>query len=303
MSAHPYLPSRARITAITPECGGDRPIRTYCLTSADGQERPFTWRPGQCVQMSVMGAGEVMLSIASAAEESEPIELSVMRVGLVTGALHQLEVGDHVGLRGPYGNGFPVDRWHGADLVMIGGGIGQAPIRALLHHALAHRERFGRIRMFYGARTPAAMIYGAELDRLAARTDLDLYLSIDPLRGPDGPLESDAADGWPRALALSPIPPDVRRFTGLVPEVVEAIAPAATGAIAVTCGPPAMIAAVVAVLGRLGFAPEQIFTTLERRMKCGIGLCGRCNLGSRFVCTDGPVFSQAQLLELPEAFA
>lgn len=305
--ANPYVPRRARIESIRDECGGPRPVRTFRLAWADEPTAPFDFLPGQCVELSVIGVGEIFLSIASAAEDGDRLELSVMRVGRVTSALHALEEGEIVGLRGPYGNGFPVAGWHGSNFVLIGGGIGQAPLRSLLHHVLAHRDDYGRIQVFHGARSPEAMIYRDELEAQAASTDLDVYLTIDWKMGDDGPLDEDAREGWPRVALDDPVTtevaPDQFRFTGFVPQVVDAVSPSCGDTIAVTCGPPVMIGLAVQSLERLGFRPEQIYTTLERRMKCGIGLCGRCNLGPQFVCTDGPVFSQQQLLALPEAFA
>ncbi|MDJ0806905.1 MAG: FAD/NAD(P)-binding protein [Gammaproteobacteria bacterium] len=306
MSANPYLLQRARIDWIVQECGGPRPIRTYTLDPEDSTEH-FAFEPGQCVQLSVLGEGESFVAIASGPEQDEPLQVTVMRVGLVTTALHELNIGDFVGLRGPYGNGFPVDRWRGKDLLLIGGGVGQAPLRSLLHHIEANRSEFGRVQVFYGARSPEAMIYREEFAAYEAHRDFDLYLSIDWKWGPDGPLDEDACEGWARVnlsnLRSTRIEQDQVRFTGFVPQIVQAVAPSPQSTIAVTCGPPAMIRRVVEGLEGLGFGPDQIYTTLERRMKCGIGLCGRCNLGPVFVCTEGPVFSYAQLQDLPEAFA
>ncbi|MGD8589626.1 MAG: FAD/NAD(P)-binding protein [Chromatiales bacterium] len=304
MSTNPYLPQRARIESIVQECGGPRPIRTYTLAPEESTEH-FAFEPGQCVQLSVMGEGESMVAIASGPAQDEPLQVTVMRVGKVTSALHELQEGDHVGLRGPYGNGFPIERWQGRNLLLIGGGVGQAPLRSLLHHVEANRSAFGRVQVFYGARSPEAMIYRDEFASYEAHRDFDLYLSIDWKRGPDGLLDEDAVEGWSRVDLADPrstrIGQDQVRFTGFVPQIVEAVAPSPDNTIAITCGPPVMIKRVVDGLEDLGFEPEQIYTTLERRMKCGIGLCGRCNLGPVFVCTDGPVFSYAQLQTLPEA--
>jgi NAD(P)H-flavin reductase len=247
------------------------------------------------------------VSIASAVTDGDNPRFTIMQLGKVTSALHQLDVGQHLGLRGPYGNGFPVDRWAGHDLVLVGGGCGQAPLHSLLHTLLYRREDYGRIQVFYGARTPEDMVYKEEYAALEASDVVDLYRAIDPKRGPDGLIDEDARPGWKRVCFDDPgssqIAPDQKRFTGYVPHVVEAVAPSPDNTIAITCGPPVMIHKVLDALARLGFESDQIFTTLERRMKCGIGRCGRCNLGGTFVCTDGPVFSLAQLEQLPEAFS
>jgi NAD(P)H-flavin reductase len=304
MSVNPYLPQRARIASVVQECGGPRPIRTYTLAPEDRAER-FAFEPGQCLQLSVMGEGEIFVAIASGPAQTEPLQVTVMRVGQVTTALHELHEGDHVGVRGPYGNGFPVESWRGQNLLLIGGGVGQAPLRSLLHHVEANRSEFGRVQVFYGARSPEAMIYREEFAAYEAHRDFDLYLSIDWKQGPDGPLDGDACEGWSRVDLSDPratrIGRDQVRFTGFVPQIVEAVAPSPEDTVAVTCGPPVMIKRVVDGLEGLAFVPDQIYTTLERRMKCGIGLCGRCNLGPVFLCTDGPVFSYAQLQALPEA--
>ena len=307
MNGSPYLPQRARIESIVEECGGPRPIRTFTLAPTEGSPDHFPFAPGQCAQLSVMGVGEIFVAIASGPADSEPLQFSVMRVGQVTGALHELNEGDHVGLRGPYGNGFPVDLWRGHDLVLVGGGIGQAGLRSLLHYVLDNRSVFGRVRVFYGARTPEAMIYSEEFAALESSSEFDLHLSIDWKQGPDGLLDEDACEGWARINVSEPgsssIAPDQVRFTGFVPQVVEAVSPSPEETIAIACGPPVMIRRAVESLQRLGFTPEQIYTTLERRMKCGVGLCGRCNIGEVFVCTDGPVFSYAQLQDIPEAWS
>jgi len=203
------------------------------------------------------------------------MEFGVLKTGVVTEALHQLKEGDYIGVRGPYGNNFPVEEWEGKNMVFVGGGIGLTPLRACYSYILDNRDKYGDIDLVYGARSSADLVYTEELFDLEKRDDINVHLSIDR-----------PEEGW-------------TRFVGFVPNSLMDVSPSPDNAIALTCGPPIMIKFVTQNLEKLGFRPEQIYTTLERRMKCGIGKCGRCNLGDVYVCKDGPVFSLAQLNELP----
>ena len=190
-----------------------------------------------------------------------------MRLGKVTRSLHELETGDTVGVRGPYGNGFPVDEWKGKNILCIGGGIGQAPLRSLIQYVMDNRKDYGKLDVIYGARSTADLCYMDEFAGMEKRDDVDVHLSID-----------NEEEGW-------------TRFVGFVPDNLKRLAPSPENTIAITCGPPIMIKFVIQALEKLGFTPDQIFTTLEMRMTCGIGKCGRCNIGNLYVCKDGPVFS------------
>jgi len=212
-----------------------------------------------------------MFAIASSPTKKKYLEISVMKQGKVTTALHNCKPGDHVGIRGPYGNNFPVDAWGGKNLVLIGGGIGQAPLRPVLQYVLDNRKKYGTIHIFYGARTSQDLCYKNEFAQLEKHDDINVFLSVDK-----------EEFGW-------------KGFTGFVPGNLMRIHPSAKDSIAITCGPPVMIKRVIDVLINLGFSEKQIFTTLEMRMKCGIGKCGRCNVGPLYVCKDGPVFSVEQL--------
>ena len=195
-----------------------------------------------------------------------------MKTGVVTSAIHELTAGDRVAVRAPLGCAFPTDDWKGKNIVLVGGGIGMAPLRSLLFYLLDHRGRLWRSDA--GLRRPHAR-RSLLTPRTAAtgkrRADLDFIATIDT-----------ACTGWDGCV-------------GLVPSVVEEKAPSPDNSVAVTCGPPIMIKYALQSLDKMGFREEQIYTTLERRMKCGIGLCGRCNLGPKYICTDGPVFSLAEL--------
>jgi NAD(P)H-flavin reductase len=194
-----------------------------------------------------------------------------MKLGKVTTALHECEPGDVVGVRGPYGNNFDVDGWQGKNLVFIGGGIGQAPLRSLINYVVDNRKKYGKLDVIYGARSSKDLSYKQEFAELEKRKDVDVHLSIDV-----------AEDGW-------------KNFVGFVPNNLLEVKPSPKNSIAITCGPPIMIKFVIQNLEKLGFTDDQIFTTLEMRMKCGIGKCGRCNIGNLYVCKDGPVFSYQQL--------
>jgi len=270
--SNPYQPWLATIETVTDEVPGERAIKTFKLKFKDKKiQNSFSFKPGQCVMISLFGIGECMFAISSSPTQKDYIEVSVMRHGKVTSALHETKPGDIVGVRGPYGNHFDVESWTGKDMVFVGGGIGQAPLRSVINYMIDNRDKYGKIDIIYGARTTRDLCYKNELFELEKRKDINTQLSIDK-----------EEDGW-------------TRFVGFVPSNLLRIKPSPKNAIAVTCGPPIMIKFVIENLIKLGFSDDQIFTTLEMRMKCGIGKCGRCNIGNLYVCKDGPVFSYKQL--------
>lgn len=270
---NPYLPEPATILETIQETPT---IKTFRVRLDDPSKmRSFSFQPGQVGQLSVFGAGEATFVINSSPTRLDHLQFSVMRAGEVTSRLHGLAAGDKLGVRAPLGNHFPYEAMKGRDIVFIGGGIGMAPLRTLLLFMLDNRADYGKISLLYGARSPVDMAFKADLPDWTARADMTTVLTIDR-----------EAEGWEHTV-------------GLIPNVLLEMAPAPDNAVAVTCGPPIMIKFTLQALKRLGFADEQIYTTLERRMKCGVGLCGRCNIGAKYVCVDGPVFSYAQLRELP----
>ena len=271
---NPYIPKTAKIIAIRDEASGERPIRTFKVALQNGNN--FNHRPGQCAMVGILGIGESMISIASSPNQEGFLEFSIMKLGKVTSALHACEAGDTISLRGPYGNGFPISDWKGKNIVTIGGGIGQAPLRPIVQYILDNRGDFRQLDIIYGARTSSDLCFKEELFELEKRDDVKVYLSID--------IEEE---GW-------------TRFVGFVPTNLLEIKPSPENTIAITCGPVVMIKFVIKNLLELGFSDQQIFTTMENRMKCGIGKCGRCNVGHLYVCKDGPVFSYATLKDLPE---
>lgn len=243
----------------------------------DDQERmkSFRFEPGQVAQLSIFGVGESTFVINSPPTRGDYLQFSVMKAGEVTERIHQCKEGDPVGVRGPLGNWFPYEEMKGKDIYYIGGGIGMAPLRTLLLFMLDNRSDYGAITLLYGARSPQDLCYKEEVKGWEARTDMELILTVD------------------REF------PEWDKKVGLIPNVLKELAPSPGGKVAITCGPPIMIRFTLQALAELGYKDEQVITTLERRMKCGIGLCGRCNIGTNYVCVDGPVFSLAQLKKLP----
>jgi NAD(P)H-flavin reductase len=201
-------------------------------------------------------------------------------VGKVTSALHELNVGDTIGFRGLYGNWFPIDEMRGKNLIFAGGGIGLAPLGSLIWNCLDEREDFGEITIIYGARSVADLVYKEELKEWVDMEGIDTVLTVDP-GGED--------ESW-------------RGEIGFVPTILEKVNPSPQNAMVITCGPSIMIKFVLKALDKMEFTPEQVITTLEMNMKCGLGKCGRCNIGHTYVCKDGPVFSYEELRGLPQEY-
>ncbi len=270
------IPKPATITEIVDQTPD---VKLFRVVPDDGEI--FDYRPGQCAMLSVLGRGESMISITSSPVQKDCLEFAVKRVGTVTEALHDAEEGFKIGLRGPYGNNFPVDFMKGKNLVFIGGGIGLAPLRSLINYVLApaNRSDYGQVDIIYGARSPADLCFKDELKEVWPKAEeTRVHVTVDV-----------GDDKW-----QGPV--------GFVPPFLEEVGPSPDNAVAITCGPPIMIKFVLQSLDKLGFTDEQIITTLEMKMQCGVGKCGRCNLGDKYVCVDGPVFSLAQLKELPQEF-
>ena len=239
--------------------------------------RDLGHRAGQFVEVSVFGIGEAPFSVTSSPTRNSTFELCVRDVGDVTGALHRMKPGSTIGIRGPFGNGFPVDKMKGQDLLFAPGGLGLAPLRSLINQVLDERESFGRVIILYGARNPSELLFKDELAQWEARDDVELYVTVD--RGDEN---------WTGNVGV---------ITTLFPKVT--LNPRST--VAVTVGPPVMYRFVLMELLSKGIQDGRIYLSLERRMKCGLGKCGHCQINNVYVCQKGPVFSYAQLKELPEA--
>ena len=263
-----YLPYLAEIIDIKQETPD---IKTFTLRFKDKAiGKTFTYKPGQFVEFSIFGEGESPFCISNSPTR-DSIECSVKRMGKVTQAMHELDIGDTVGIRGPYGNGFPLKDLKGKNLLFVAGGIGLAPLRSLINYCLDNRKDYKTITIVNGARTSKDLVYKDEYKTWEKAKDAHLHLTVDCQE-----------DNW-------------TCLVGVVPKILEEIKPTCKDSIAIVCGPPIMIKFTLPVLMSLGFCPESILTTLEMKMKCGLGKCGRCNIGNLYICKDGPVFSYAQL--------
>ena len=253
-------------------------VKTFRVVGLDGQ-KPFVHIPGQCAMLSMPGVGEALFSITSSPTVPDYLEFSIKKCGCVTDWLHQIEPGQQITIRGPYGNGFPVDTdFVGKDLLFIGGGIGLAPLHSVINYCRHYRDRYGSIDIVYGSRSKADLVdYEEILNEWSQEPGINVYLTIDR--------EQPEWDG----------------HVGFVPNYAKELG-FDTGKTVVMCGPPVMIKFTLAGLMEQGFARERVYTTMELRMKCALGKCGRCNIGSKYVCKDGPVFRFDQLDELPDEY-
>jgi sulfhydrogenase subunit gamma (sulfur reductase) len=271
----PYLMEIENIIEETPD------VRTFRLKfkNRDDAEK-FTFKAGQFGEYSVLGEGESTFCVASSPTRKGYIECTFRKAGRVTNALANLEIGDTVCFRGPYGNTFPVEEWEGKNLLYIAGGIALPPMRCVIWNTIDLRIKYKDITIVYGARSVADLVYKQELKEWEERPDIRLITTVDP---------GGQTPEWNGEI-------------GFVPLVLEKLAPSSENSVAILCGPPVMIKFTMPVLKKLGFQDKDIYTTLENRMKCGFGKCGRCNVGKVFVCKDGPVFNYEQILSLPEEY-
>jgi NAD(P)H-flavin reductase len=264
----------------------EKRAETYDTTSFrlafldDAVRENFTFYAGNFGEYSVFGEGESTFCIASSPTKKGYIECCFRAVGRLTRSLAAKEVGDVIGFRGPYGNRFPIEDFYGKNMVFIAGGIALPPVRSVIWNVLDLREKFEKVTIVYGARSVADLVYKHELKIWEGMSDVDLVQTVDP--GGETP--------------------DWKGKIGFVPNVLKEAAPRAENSVAVLCGPPVMIRFTLPVLRELGFRDEDVWTTLENRMKCGLGKCGRCNVGKVYVCKEGPVFTAAQVARMPNDF-
>jgi len=260
----------------------DKNLKTFRLVFLNTEdEKRFSYLPGQFAELSIAGKGEIPIGIASSPTEKGFVTFTVNKVGHVTSFLHDMKEGDILGIRGPLGNWYPWEEMEGKNVVIVGGGFAFTTLRSSIVYMLHpdNRSRFKEITVVYGARSPGMLLYREELAQWEKRDDIHMHITVD---GTDDP-------NW-------------RYNVGFVPTITEKKIESAENAIAIVCGPPIMIKFTQPVLQKLGFSPERIILSLEMRMKCGIGICGRCNIGDQYVCKDGPVFSLAQLKQLPSEY-
>ena len=249
-------------------------VKTFRISTLDGK-KPFAPKPGQLGMFSLPMIGEAMFSVTNQGDDY--IDMAIKKTGELTDALHEIEEGQEIGIRGPYGNGFPLEYLKGKDIVFIAGGIGLAPVRSVIMHCLKNRADYGKLTIIYGARSVEDLCFKDDLfNNWPKEENTQVYVTIDRPQ-----------EGW-------------EGHVGFVPDYIKEIAP--NPQIAIICGPPVMIKFSLPALTCLGFQSDDVITTLELRMKCGIGKCGRCNIGHKYVCLDGPVFTLTQLNEMPNEY-
>ena len=253
-------------------------VKTFRVEAPEGGKL-FEHMPGQCAMVCAPGVSEGMFSITSSPTVKDYQEFSIKKCGSLTDHLHSLQVGDEITVRGPYGNHFPVeDKLKGKNLLFIAGGIGLAPLRSVINYVLDNRDDYGTVDILYGSRSADDLVKLKEIQEVWMNAkDVNVYLTIDR--------EQEGWDG----------------HVGFVPTYLKEIG-FDTNKVALVCGPPIMIKFVLQGLEELGFTRTQVYTTLELRMKCGIGKCGRCNIGSKYVCKDGPVFRMDEIDQLPDEY-
>jgi sulfhydrogenase subunit gamma (sulfur reductase) len=270
--ANIYLPHTVSIESIKEETSD---IKTFTLCFKDETIRnQFVFQPGQFVMVSAFNCGEAPISICSSPTFSKGLQLSIKKVGLLTDEIHRYTERDEICLRGPYGNGFPIEQLLGNNLLFVGGGIGLAPLRSLIEYVFANRSEFGEITILYGARTPADTVFKEDLISWSRKKNVKVLITTD--RG-----DSE----WKGEI-------------GPVTHLWEKTTISPSNTKAIICGPPVMISYVVFDLLKMGFAEEDIISTLERNMKCGVGKCGHCSIGSKLTCIHGPVFTYREMKEL-----
>ena len=272
---NPFAPHTARIVGIQ-KMVPDTHLFTFRFLD-DEVTRTFAHRPGQFVMLSIPGAGEAPISISSSPTRPHVLELGVRRVGRVTEALYRMKVNDLVGIRGPYGNGFPVEEMVGSDVVMVAGGLGMAPLRSLLWYTLDNRSQFGKLTLMYGARTPDVLLFRNGLSALVDRDDIHTLLAVD----------ADPTGTWKYHICRLA---DLFDHADIDPRTTHAA----------VCGPPIVYRFILKRLLALGLSKDRILMSLERHMKCGVGKCGHCAIGYKYTCIHGPIFTYWDAINLPE---
>ena len=278
---NPYLPYPVRVDQVITETK-DEKLKSFKLAFLSPEdEKKFKYLPGQFAELSIPGKGEIPIGIASSPTEKGFISFTVNEVGLVSTYLHMMKEGYVMGVRGPLGNWYPWEEMEGKNVVIVGGGFAFTTLRSSIVYMLApgNRGKFKDITVVYGARTPGMLLYKDELAAWERRDDIHMHITVDGTDDPE----------W-------------KYNKGFVPAVAKQKITSADNAIAIVCGPPVMIRFTQPVLQELGFPLDRIILSLEMRMKCGIGMCGRCNIGDQYVCKDGPVFSLAKLRQLPPEY-
>ncbi len=269
----PWIGKLVQVQDIAPE------IKMFGVELENGAGQHFkNYEPGQFAFISAFGTGEAPFGIASTSDRGNILEFAVQRLGSVTTALHEMSEGDHVGIRGPLGNAFPMKMFEGKNILVIGGGIGAAPLRPVIHSVLDNQEKYEELNILMAARDPSLHVFHDEYERWQEANNTNLYLIVD-----------QADDNW-------------KHDEGLITDLIQKVAPSVKNTVVIVCGPPIMIYYVSKLLNEIGFKGEQQYVTLEARMHCGIGKCGRCNIDKTLICVDGPVFSMDQVEAFSESY-
>jgi len=269
-----YLPKMASIVSTRPEIPD---VKTFSFRFlSDFDQETFHFQAGQFIELSVFGVGEAPLSISSSPSRRSSFQCTVKAVGSVTDALHRMKEGDIIGIRGPFGNGFPFIELLGLDILFVGGGIGLAPLRSLIVNMLDNRSDFGKITLLYGARTPSELLFKEDLAVWEQLEGFQVLTTVDR-----------ADETW-------------QGNVGVVTTLLSKVKVDPSRTVAFVCGPPVMFRFAIAELQRIGLSDDQIISTLERYMKCGVGKCGHCCISHKYVCQDGPVFSYDEIKTLQE---
>ena len=272
LEVSPYLPKWAEITRIEKLTESEKLFEMRLVSG-----EPLGHAPGQFVELSVMGIGEAPISVSSAPKENNGFELAIRKVGNLTTAIHNSVIGDKVGIRGPFGTHFPVEEAKGKDLLFVAGGIGLVPLRSFIHFVLDHRDEYGEVMILFGARNPSERLFLDELEQWESRADI-IYLDSVDQPGP----------GW-------------KGHVGVITTLFSEIDVDSSRTYCIVVGPPVMYRFVILEAKAKGIPDRKIFLSLERRMKCGIGKCGHCQINHLYVCQDGPVFRYTDIFDLEEA--
>jgi sulfhydrogenase subunit gamma (sulfur reductase) len=273
---NPYLPYLGSLVDVQTLGTGIKLFKVQFADPAVAQQ--FSYQPGQFGFLSAFGVGEAPFGITSVSGIDDTVDFAVAKVGTVTHALHEMNVGDVVGVRGPMGNCFPMDELKNKNVIVLGGGIGGAPLRPVITSILHDRDNYGALTILWAARNPTLLVFTEEYDTWRQTPRTELHLTVD---------EGDA--GW-------------TGHVGLITQLLQKVKPSPDNATVIICGPPIMIHFAIIELQKMGFTSDQIITTLEAKMKCGIGKCGRCNMGEKYVCLHGPVFKHSEIKDFLESF-
>lgn len=274
-TVNPYRPHRARITSIVDLTDNEKLFELRLISEESREE--FSHSAGQFVEVSIFGVGEAPISISSAPSKQGFIELCVRRAGDVTGALHDMRCGDIIGIRGPFGRGFPFEQMKGSDVLLVAGGLGIAPLKSLINHIHDERHAFGNVTILYGSRTPSEILFRRQFEMWQHRDDFNMILTVD-----------QADDTWTGEV-------------GLVTRLFDRIDVDPSNTYGAICGPPVMYKYVIAEMRKKSIDADRIYVSFERRMKCGVGKCGHCGVGHQYACVDGPVFNYWEAMNLQEA--